>query len=189
MKRNATVLSDWKQVRALADPLRVRLVEAFAEKPQTTKQVSILLHEKPTRLYHHVDILVEAGLLRLVRTRKNRGTLEKYYQSISSEFTVDRRLLEMKRAPKSANEYESLFLGALEATLAEARHSVQSRRINRAGKERNAWLLCEQISAGGAGLANVVREFRRLQNALKAAPEQRRYRITIAVFPIGRKST
>jgi DNA-binding transcriptional ArsR family regulator len=70
-------------LRALAHPLRLRIMEIFAEGPKTTKRVAELLGEPPTRLYHHVAALERSGLLKLKETRKNRGTVEKWYESIS----------------------------------------------------------------------------------------------------------
>ncbi len=67
------------EMRALAHPLRLRMLELFAETPRTTKQVADLLGQPPTRLYHHVAALERAGLLQLRETRKNRGTTEKWY--------------------------------------------------------------------------------------------------------------
>lgn len=67
------------ELRALAHPLRLRILELFAETPRTTKQVAELLGAPPTRLYHHVAALERAGLLQLRETRKNRGTTEKWY--------------------------------------------------------------------------------------------------------------
>src|SRR6478736_3180843 len=69
------------EMRALAHPLRLRILEVFIERPRTTKQVADLLGEPPTRLYHHVAALERAGLLRLTETRKNRGTTEKWYEA------------------------------------------------------------------------------------------------------------
>lgn len=66
-------------LRALAHPLRLRIMELFAEMPRTTKQVAELLNQPPTRLYHHVAALERAGLLELRETRKNRGATEKWY--------------------------------------------------------------------------------------------------------------
>ena len=71
------------EMRALAHPLRLRIMELFAEAPRTTKQVADLLGQPPTRLYHHVAALERAGLLRLKETRKNRGTTEKWYEAIA----------------------------------------------------------------------------------------------------------
>src|SRR4051812_9517926 len=78
---NSYVLRELAQIKALADPLRQRLLRAFAGEPRTTKQVAHDLKENPTKLYHHVDTLAEAGLLKLVETRQNRGTMERYYQA------------------------------------------------------------------------------------------------------------
>jgi DNA-binding transcriptional ArsR family regulator len=71
------------EMRALAHPLRLRILELFAEAPRTTKQVADLLGQPPTRLYHHVAALERAGLLRLKETRQNRGTTEKWYEAIA----------------------------------------------------------------------------------------------------------
>lgn len=72
-------------LRALAHPLRLRMMELFAESPRTTKQVAELLGEPPTRLYHHVAALERAGLLLLKETRQNRGAVEKWYTSASRQ--------------------------------------------------------------------------------------------------------
>ena len=77
------------ELRALAHPLRLRLIECFAT-PRTTMQVAELLGEPPTRLYHHVNILQRAGMLRLKKTRQVRGTTEKYYQVTRQRFGVVR---------------------------------------------------------------------------------------------------
>jgi predicted transcriptional regulator len=72
-------------LRALAHPLRLRMMELFAESPKTTKQVAELLGEPPTRLYHHVAALERAGLLVLKETRQNRGAVEKWYAAIAQQ--------------------------------------------------------------------------------------------------------
>ena len=72
-------------LRALAHPLRLRMMELFAESPRTTKQVAELLGQPPTRLYHHVAALERAGLLVLKETRQNRGAVEKWYASVAGQ--------------------------------------------------------------------------------------------------------
>ncbi|HEY2377880.1 MAG TPA: winged helix-turn-helix domain-containing protein [Gemmatimonadaceae bacterium] len=71
-------------LRALAHPLRLRIMELFAESPKTTKQVAELLGEPPTRLYHHVAALERAGLVVIKETRQNRGAIEKWYASVAA---------------------------------------------------------------------------------------------------------
>lgn len=72
-------------LRALAHPLRLRMMELFAESPRTTKQVAELLGQPPTRLYHHVAALERAGLLVLTERRQNRGAVEKWYRSAAEQ--------------------------------------------------------------------------------------------------------
>jgi DNA-binding transcriptional ArsR family regulator len=85
------------ELRALAHPLRLRILELFAEAPRTTMQVAELLGQPPTRLYHHVNALERSGLLRLRETRPNRGTIEKWYEAVAQRFHASRT--PGKRAP------------------------------------------------------------------------------------------
>src|SRR5579871_6054782 len=96
------------ELRALADPLRQRILAALVERPATAKQVAALLGEKATKLYHHFGTLEAAGLIGLVETRAKRGTVEKYYRAVAEDFAVDRDLLEGTRGP--ARGYAALLL-------------------------------------------------------------------------------
>jgi len=49
----------------------------------TTKQAAKQLGENPTKLYHHVAALENAGLVRLRETRQKRGATEKYYETVT----------------------------------------------------------------------------------------------------------
>ena len=82
-------LTDLDQVKVLADPLRIQILEGLCGEARTTKQVAQRIGEKPTKLYHHVEALERVGLIRLSRTRQNRGTLEKYYQAVARAFKAD----------------------------------------------------------------------------------------------------
>ena len=83
---NKLRMSGLEQVRALSHPVRLRLLELFAEQPRTTMQAAERLGEVPTRLYHHVAALERAGLVRLRETRPNRGATEKYYEAVANRF-------------------------------------------------------------------------------------------------------
>ena len=89
-------------LRALAHPLRLRMMELFAESPRTTKQVAELLGEPPTRLYHHVAALERAGLLQLKETRPNRGVIEKWYTSAAQQIQDSPRRRESDTARRRA---------------------------------------------------------------------------------------
>jgi DNA-binding transcriptional ArsR family regulator len=113
-------LRDLEQVKILADPLRLRILRLFCEEPRTTKQVAALLEEKPTRLYHHVDALENAGLITLHHTRPNRGTLEKYYLAVARSFRADADLF-AGDSVEEGTEWWAVGAGLLEDTAAELR--------------------------------------------------------------------
>ena len=85
-------IQDLEQVRLLSDPLKLRLIQAFAEAAKTTKQVSIELDESITKLYRHVDALHNAGLLEVVEERQKRGTVERTFRAIAQRFEADHSL-------------------------------------------------------------------------------------------------
>lgn len=112
-------VSRLEQVRVLADPLRLRMLQAFGDAPRTTKQVAELLGEKPTRLYHHVDAMARAGLIQLHHTRQNRGAVEKYFTAVARRFEVGRELF---AAHGAAAEDESVAM--IRAVVEAARSDV-----------------------------------------------------------------
>lgn len=79
------------RLSALAHPLRFKLFQEFVGSRRTTHQVAAILGLPPTRLYHHVNALERVGLLRLVETRPNRGTVEKYFEAAPAKVNPQRR--------------------------------------------------------------------------------------------------
>jgi DNA-binding transcriptional ArsR family regulator len=113
------------EMRALAHPLRLRLLELFAEAPRTTKQAADLLGEPPTRLYHHVAALERAGLLRLKETRKNRGTTEKWYEAIARTIGSSTPVRSTRRVPpEQAAARRSVAMAVLEQSRQEVLSSM-----------------------------------------------------------------
>ena len=58
--------------RALGDPLRLRVFELLAGDQMTVRELAEALGSPPDRLYYHLRILEEAGLIRLVELRPER---------------------------------------------------------------------------------------------------------------------
>ena len=115
-------------LRALAHPLRLRMMELFAESPRTTKQVAELLGQPPTRLYHHVAALERAGLLVLTERRQNRGAVEKWYTGVAQQIQAGvrqkgdaaraaRRALAATVLEQARQELLAMPFGAKEAAL------------------------------------------------------------------------
>lgn len=65
--------------KAFADPTRQRIVSLLYERAATGKQLAGVLGVSPGTVGHHLRVLEEAGLIRVVRTRRVRAMTEKYY--------------------------------------------------------------------------------------------------------------
>ena len=183
------VLRELAQIKALADPLRQRLLREFAQTPQTTKQVAHALKENPTKLYHHVETLAQAGLLKLVRTQQKRGTTERYYQAAAKQFAVHRDIFRHLPRSKVARSEKigphAVFEGAFTSALAEIRENVGDDAKGRAA------LLQARLCATPLQAVALRKKIQRLiQNQSRAARTRKRerpaskFRILFVIYPV-----
>ena len=68
-----------RHFKAFADPTRQRIVSLLYERAATGKQLAGALGVSPGTVGHHLKVLEEAGLVRVVRTRRVRAMTEKYF--------------------------------------------------------------------------------------------------------------
>src|SRR5262245_32400330 len=169
------------ELRALAHPLRLRMLELFAEAPRTTKQVADLLGEPPTRLYHHVAALERAGLLRLRETRKNRGTVEKWFETSARMFATQSKSTRRKNTDAQAQRAAAL-------TILEQSKQEMLGAMTRGGETP---LLARILVAAPPStmqavrqrLVDVINDLRRDTSEDNAAVE--RWAVTLAFAPVG----
>ena len=72
-----------EQLRALADPLRATLLELLLERAATVTELAQAVDRPKSTVAYHVNLLVEADLLRVVRTRRVRAIEERYYGRVA----------------------------------------------------------------------------------------------------------
>jgi DNA-binding transcriptional ArsR family regulator len=77
-----------KQLRALADPLRATIMDLLLERAATVAELAAAVTRPKSTVAHHVNVLVEAGILRVVRTRRVRAIDERYYGRTARIFYV-----------------------------------------------------------------------------------------------------
>lgn len=77
-----------KQLKALAHPLRQRLLYALGGEPTTMSQLAQRFGENKGNIGHHLKVLEAAGLVGVVETRPVRGGTEHYYQRTTKRVHV-----------------------------------------------------------------------------------------------------
>ena len=203
-------LSTLEQVKALANPLRIRLLETFCQE-RTTKQVADLIGERPTRLYHHVEALEKVGLIRPTRTRQNRGTIEKYFLAVARSFKTDSSLFGRTGPEAEGDEsVRSLMASVFDKTRSEMDQFLASGDMAKI-MEDDCILTYMEIHHNDAFMAKLHKRLKRLLTDLQREcardleehnkkiragrsrddiPPDRRYRLTLAFFPLdgNRKS-
>ena len=106
-RRQATAL----EAKALAHPLRARILRLCAQQELTNKQLADRLGVQPGTVFYHVRLLLESGLLKPAEVRTGAsGALEKPYRSTGASWWLDNPLgaatPEVQFAPIAAFEEE-----------------------------------------------------------------------------------
>lgn len=76
------------QLRAMADPLRATILDLLLERAATVAELATAVARPRSTVAHHVNVLVDAGMLRVVRTRRVRAIDERYYGRTARVFYV-----------------------------------------------------------------------------------------------------
>lgn len=77
------------QFKALGHPFRQRLMFRLGQQPATISQLAAALGAQKGNVAHHLKVLREAGMVRVVETRQVRGGTEQYYQRSARRMDID----------------------------------------------------------------------------------------------------
>jgi DNA-binding transcriptional ArsR family regulator len=77
------VVASSAQLRALAHELRGTLLELVLERAATVTELAAAVGRPKSTVAYHVNLLVDAGLLKVVRTQRVRAIEERYYGRVA----------------------------------------------------------------------------------------------------------
>ena len=105
------------QLHALGDPTRWRILGRLLDGPASIQELARALGAAKGTVGHHVRVLDEAGLIRVVERTRVRGVIEKRYARVARQFQLPKA-----DSPIGA-EHPGLGMLPLRQALAEARPS------------------------------------------------------------------
>lgn len=144
------------QVKAIGHPLRNAILGLLHERAATVTELAAALERPKSTIAHHVKVLADAGLLRVVRTRRVRAIEERFYGRTARLFYVAlERRQPGEETPRDFNDFE---VAAHESVGAFERGKLW-------GFIRHARITEEQASAFWERMAELVTEFDRLPRA------------------------
>lgn len=187
-RREIFTLTTFEELKALADPVRLRLLQAFAEEPLTTKQAASQLGEHPTKLYHHVQQLESLGLIELVKTKPKRGTVEKYYSSVARHFRVDDKLLLGQPSAQEVGTLQGVMDSLLESTRTQFRASLAAGLLTPPELQREGTIAQTTVRASRQEIRRLEKKLARwLAEVDRTNKEQGEavYSVTVCFFPLA----
>ena len=185
------LISDLETLKVLSDPLRMRVLEAMQDKPVTVKVMAQRLDTSPKKLYYHVNLLEQHGLVVVVDTQVVSGIIEKWYQVAACSFAVDRNLLTVIDDPRGPMNdlLTSIFDATREDILRAARqHLIKSSHED--PKRRTLYLthsvlklLSDERDEFSDRLQALIEEF--TTSDQNDDLQRSNYGITIAFYPLA----
>jgi DNA-binding transcriptional ArsR family regulator len=82
------VVSSPRELRAMSAPLRGTILELLLERAATVGELAAAVGRPKSTVAYHVGLLVDAGLVKVVRTRKVRAIEERFYGRTARIFYV-----------------------------------------------------------------------------------------------------
>ena len=162
-------LTEPAQVKALAHPLRNTILGLLHERAATITELAVAVERPKSTVAHHVKVLTDAGLLRVVRTRRVRAIEERFYGRTARLFYVAvSHGPQGDELPRDFNDFE----------VAAAESAVAFREGKLWGFIRHARITEAQASEFWERMGELVTEFDRLPRSGETV-----YGFAVGVYP------
>jgi DNA-binding transcriptional ArsR family regulator len=110
-----------ERIELLLHPVRMRVILAVANRVLTAQQLADLLPDvAQTTLYRHINLLLEGGILTVVRESRIRGTVERELALVKDAGRID---METSSA-LSSEQHELIFTTFIAMLLADFRRAL-----------------------------------------------------------------
>lgn len=136
-----------EQLRALADPLRATLLELLLERAATVTEMAHAVARPKSSVAYHVNLLLDVGLLRVVRTRRVRAIEERYYGRVARTLYIG--VLARPEDKQVVATINGLAEAAAEAATAHAADELRCTLVHARipiEEVRNFWAQVQEIS-------------------------------------------
>ncbi|SDT14888.1 ArsR/SmtB family transcription factor [Microlunatus soli] len=158
------------QVRAIGDELRTTILGLLHERAATVTELATAVRRPKSTVAHHVGVLADAGLLRVVRTRRVRAIEERYYGRTARMFYIGLgRRVGGPDQPADINDFEA---AATESSAAYRGGQLRS-------LTRHVRIPQERAAEFWTRVADLVSDFERLPRSGDVG-----YGLTVGLYPI-----
>ena len=119
------VVTGPEELRAIADPLRGIILDLLLERAATITELAEAVGRPKSTVAHHVKVLTDVDLLRVVRTRRVRAIEERFYGRTARIILVGRVRPEDVDPPPWSNELADAAEESMPAYLADRMRALR----------------------------------------------------------------
>lgn len=173
---DALVLTTTAQVKAISHDLRTAILNLLHERAASVAELASAVQRPRSTVAYHVGVLVEAGLLQVVRTRRVRAVEERFYGRTARRVTI---------AVDTGNEGSSgealpLDFNDFEVAARESAQAFLDRRLW--GFIRHARITEDRAGEFWERMSELVREFELLPRAGDTV-----YGFAVGIYPTDQR--
>ncbi|SHJ84710.1 winged helix-turn-helix domain-containing protein [Paramaledivibacter caminithermalis] len=183
--KDILVLRELEQIKAIAHPYRLEIIESFEESSATAKQIADKMQEPHAKVNYHIKTLVKVGILELVEEKVKLGIVEKYYMPSARNFVIDRNILntsEKSVLESLAQASISLFENISKDFYRAVEHTNEKEYPKKFLYYNDYYLTLEEINQLQSKLESVLIEFLEGKKD-KNRPNTKRYTISSLMIP------
>lgn len=188
-------ITSLETLKVFSDPLRQQIIEALMDGAKTVKQIASLLDVIPTKLYYHINLMEEHGLITVTDTRIVSGIIEKHYGLSARNFNIRHTLLTPGGKDSANPGFDAIMDATINRAQNEIRRAVQSGAINTApdapthrkvsvGRGRS-YLTPAQAEEFYARMNALVEEFEAQSAPPDSHGEAALYVLSYAIYPLS----
>lgn len=149
------VVTNPAQLKAMSHPLRTSVLDLLLERAASVSELAASVGRPRSTVAHHVGVLVDAGLLRVVWTRRVRAIDERYYGRTARVVAVGALAPELIDPPPWTNALADA------ANESAAAHQADTMRT----VHRHARITADRASEFWARVEELVTEFTQLSRS------------------------
>jgi hypothetical protein len=172
----------------------------LTERELSVAELAKLFEMPAPRLYHHIDMMLEAGVIEVTRRVPRRGTEERFLRATAKDYTIDRRLFTGSETTGPSLEamieiVRSLFTSVMEGLARGARTGT----VDLSRRDRSVLVydhpldltptayqaLGQEVPAQLEALSTRRPKVSKGQRVGGQGEEKRRYRVVMVAYPIS----
>jgi DNA-binding transcriptional ArsR family regulator len=95
-------IDDLETLDVLNDPLRMRILHLCAKEARTVKELAEILGVPVTRLYYHVNMLHDSGIIEVAETEKVGAMIQRRFRATADDYRLSKAAVESIRDDQRA---------------------------------------------------------------------------------------